>query len=482
MRTLLLAATLLALAWGALAFGGVYPWAYTPLAAACALVGTAALVRCRPSRAPIGRVAAGLAAIGLIAALQLVPLPPSVLASVSPGTDQYLRTYDFAYTLAQSGADLELDVPLPSPSRPISVAPDRTRVGLALYAAFALFLLGLTALLSVTGVRPLIRGVVFLGVALALFGTAQYVLTGGETYLVKIYGFWITQYRGAPFGPFINRNHFAGWMLMAIPLALTSALAAASTFRGGGLRSFSAWLSASSHSAEMQLMAGSGLLMALSVLMSGSRSGLASLGLAGIVAMTLVLRRQRSGRHRALTVAAVLLVALVMVGWAGVDSLVGRLGAVGADGSAGGRLQTWTDTLRMAARFPLAGAGLNAYGAAMLQFQSSNPAALHFNEAHNDYLQILAEGGLLLSAAVLFTLVAVASTVRARFQEAPREGTTYWARVGAVVGLIAIAAQSALEFSLQMPGNAALFCVLAAIALHRSPNVRTHAPGPADYT
>jgi hypothetical protein len=44
--------------------------------------------------------------------------------------------------------------------------------------------------------------------------------------------------------------------------------------------------------------------------------------------------------------------------------------------------------------------------------------------------------------------------------------------VGAVIGLVAIGLQSIFEFSLQMPGNAALFAVLAAIALHRSPNLR----------
>ena len=47
-----------------------------------------------------------------------------------------------------------------------------------------------------------------------------------------------------------------------------------------------------------------------------------------------------------------------------------------------------------------------------------------------------------------------------------------WLRVGAVIGLLSIAAQSLVEFSLQMPGNAALFALLAGIALHQSPNLR----------
>jgi hypothetical protein len=50
----------------------------------------------------------------------------------------------------------------------------------------------------------------------------------------------------------------------------------------------------------------------------------------------------------------------------------------------------------------------------------------------------------------------------------PDDPEVYWLRVGAVGGLLAIALQSLLEFSLQMPGNAALFVVLLAIALHTS--------------
>jgi O-antigen ligase len=92
---------------------------------------------------------------------------------------------------------------------------------------------------------------------------------------------------------------------------------------------------------------------------------------------------------------------------------------------------------------------------------------VYFLEAHNDYLQILAEGGLLVGLPVLVAVLIFAGDVQRRFKEAPKTGLTYWLRVGAVVGLVSVAVQSLVEFSLQMPGNAVTFVVLVAIALHR---------------
>ncbi len=54
---------------------------------------------------------------------------------------------------------------------------------------------------------------------------------------------------------------------------------------------------------------------------------------------------------------------------------------------------------------------------------------------------------------------------------------THWIRVGATTGLIAIALQSLVEFSLQMPGNAVFAVVLLALALHETPAHRRRSAG-----
>jgi O-antigen ligase len=96
----------------------------------------------------------------------------------------------------------------------------------------------------------------------------------------------------------------------------------------------------------------------------------------------------------------------------------------------------------------------------------------HLREAHNDYLQLAIEGGLLLGAPIAAAAVMFAAAVRRQFGS-PADWT-YWIRLGAVTGILAIAVQSLVEFSLQMPGNATFLAVLCALALHRrvSPPLR----------
>jgi hypothetical protein len=107
---------------------------------------------------------------------------------------------------------------------------------------------------------------------LAIF-TSTGRASGGETYLLKIYGFWQPQYRGSPFGPFVNRNHFAGWMLMVLPLAAAAAYGAAVSEQHDGLHQVVSWLSRSPVAARMQLMTLAATVMGLSVLLSSRDRG-----------------------------------------------------------------------------------------------------------------------------------------------------------------------------------------------------------------
>src|SRR5262249_36520860 len=97
--------------------------------------------------------------------------------------------------------------------------PGKTLLGLGLFAAFALFFLGLSRLLSAVGANMMVRPIVYFGFVLAIVGVVQWALTIGDPHAL-IYGFWKPKYGGPGFGPFVNPTHSPGWMLRGLPLAL----------------------------------------------------------------------------------------------------------------------------------------------------------------------------------------------------------------------------------------------------------------------
>ena len=99
----------------------------------------------------------------------------------------------------------------------------------------------------------------------------------------------------------------------------------------------------------------------------------------------------------------------------------------------------------------------------MLVYQSGS-RHFFFNHAHNEYLQIAAEGGLLVgipaALAAMAAVVAIARRLRAD------QSAMFWIRAAAVGGIVAVAVQSLFDTGLRTPANGVLFAVIAAIALH----------------
>lgn len=475
---MIVTAAVAVIVWGALAFGAVYPWAFTPLLTGCAAVGLWGIMA--PAPASLGRPAraAIMALICVMAAglLQLVPLPPGVLRTVSPATDAFLQNYDLTYALASSGGGQAVapdGLPLTPVWHPFSLAPRSTRLGLAIAAALTLLLAGLSRSLSVTGVRRLAALIVTFGVVLGLIGIVQKTVLGDHAYAgMKIYGIWSpANLLSTPFGPFINKNHFAGWMLMVIPLALGLAMGKAETGMRhvhGSWRARLLWLS-SPAGGRVQLIILAVLVMGASVLMTKSRSGMLCLGISMILVSIVARRRFGSARAgwAALGSLAVMFATLFFMAGSDVATRMADRGE-----AMNLRQDIWADSLAVVRSFPLTGTGLNTFGTAMISYQTAKPPP-HFQEAHNDYLQVLVEGGLLMALPALLAIGLAVRAIRSRFGARADDGETYWIRAGAVIGLIAIALQAGVEFSLQMPGNAALFVVLLAIAIHEPPPART---------
>jgi len=454
------AAALLALiSWGALAFGAPYPWAFVPLYAGCVAIGAGMLLQRRKTSATDFILVAALLLLGLAIGGQLLPLPATVIRWLSPETDLFLQRYTVGYAAIQR--------------HPLSIEPTATLRALVATAAFAVLLVGATRALTDTDATYVAGGALVLGAVMALAGIVQKAMWNG-----KIYGFWTPETAGDSFGPFVNRNHFAGWMLMALPLVIgyfCGRVARGMRDVKPGWRNRLIWFSSADASATI-LAGGVTVLMALALLLTMSRSGAIGLLVALLVSGFFVTRRQSSASRRTVVVAYLVFIALFAAWWTGVDRLAARF-TITEPAAETARLGIWGDTWRIATRFPLVGTGLNTFGTATLFFQTVD-LARHYAQAHNDYLQLIADGGVLVCAPAIIVAFIVAARIVRKFQHVSSDAD-YWIRIGAVTGIVAIASQEVVDFSLQMPGNAALFVVLLALAARHPGSGRSAADRPA---
>ena len=443
------------LGWGALAFGANYPWAFWPLAVAAIVCGVTGLL-ILPSQSPrltCVSFALWLTAIAVAVLLQLVPIPLDALAVVSPRANGLVSQLDVLFSTGLASRHA------------VSIAPPATLTALALFIAFAVMTLGVARAVSITGPRSLAGAIAVLGVVIALVGIVQRPFYAG-----RIYGFWTPQMPGSPFGPFVNKNHFAGWMLMALPLSfgLLCAVATRAVSRlQPDWRRRIIWLS-SAEASQTLLLASAAAVMSLSLVMTMSRSGILAIAVSFAIVSWWAIRRLPSRSTRIVAAVYLTSLTLLVVAWAGADTIAARFSTADAN-TVNDRLPIWRDTFAILRDFWLTGTGLNTYGVATLFYQTSMQG-VHLREAHNDYFQLAAEGGLLLSIPIAGALTAFAIAARREFRMS--SGSSYWIRLGAVIGLVAIALQSMVDFSLQMPGNAALCAVLCGIALHRDPRLQ----------
>jgi O-antigen ligase len=124
------------------------------------------------------------------------------------------------------------------------------------------------------------------------------------------------------------------------------------------------------------------------------------------------------------------------------------------------RRDIWRATWSMFKAHPIAGAGMGAFWAEVPVFHQAS-GALTPQQAHNDYLELLASGGIL--GAALFIWFAVALIREARRSVRNNEGFQRAVSLGAIIGLVGVAVHSIVDFGLHITINALVFVVLAGI-------------------
>ncbi len=259
---------------------------------------------------------------------------------------------------------------------------------------------------------------------------------------------------GTPFGTFVNRNHYAGMIELLAPLAVAMAAQ-----RRRGTDDDVRWL-----------YTVAAVIMLLSLALCASRGGWIAGAAGTLTAVALAVRVQRRWRRAALgSLLLIPLGVLVGVWWMGVDPLVSRLQAPGelpATADQVARNIIWKNTLTLVRERPLTGSGLGTFQIAYTRVDTSN-GVNRVEQAHNDYLQLLAETGLVGFALGMTWLGWFFRRVRHGFRSrSGKHQATEWTYIhlGAVSGCVAALVHACFDFNWQIPSNAAYFVVLAALA------------------
>ena len=447
------------LAWTLFAFGGVYTWAFLPSLIATALGALFTLLRRPAWREPSGTrlLDAALVVALVAAAFQLVPLPASLRALLSPAEADYFSRI--------------LLLPLPADHwAPLSLVPDAWLFGAGVALAAILTFWWARATLESHGVRAFVRWLAWIALAASVIALVQPALFPSG----KIYGLWTPMAQGAhPIGPIVSRNHFASWVVLVWPLLVGYLVAhGRSHWRQVAKRRMAVIMM---DTRAMWLVASIALLTA-SLLITSSRAGVMSIGLAALTLIGLSWRRTQAGGR--LGIAGLLIViALASSLWASPKGVMSRFDHAWS-GADGGRPDIWRQTRGVIARFPLTGIGLGAFDVVMPVYQQPTHTAL-INHAHNQYLHVLAEGGLLVSLPLAIALLAFAGLVRRRLRE---DGTPMvHVRDGAVAGLCGLALMSVFDVPALTPAVALTAALAAAIAVYRdSPSADPEPAGGQD--
>lgn len=439
------------LCWAPLPLASNRPWAWNLLSLLCLALATAAAMqlrnsdhglwtRLKPHRASI----ALLAIVPLWATLQTLPLPASLLASLSPGHAFVLQATQL-------------------PSATISLDAALTRqFALLGWAFWLMFVLALLLLDSPRRMRVLMFALVLSGLFQALYGSFM-TLSGLE------YGFFVpkTAYVGMATGTFVNRNHLAGYLELCLAVGIGLLIASMATQQHRRWRD--------RLRAALDTMLGPKIrlrvflaLMVVALVLTRSRMGntafFVSLPLWG---MLLMLLQRKFHRGAVVLFVSLMLVDFAIVGqWFGFDELAERLQTTSAETES--RDEVVRDSATMLRDFAVTGSGAGTWYTAFPRYRGDD-IPYFYDHAHNDYLELGSDFGVIgmaaLALSVLYALYAAMKSMALRHDQLAL-GVAF----AASMGITCLLLHSFVDFNLQIPANALLFVVLLAFA-HLSRNL-----------
>ena len=373
------------------------------------------------------------------------PLQLALLGALLLGLIQLLPLRE----VASSGAASNL-------ANTLSLDPYSTRLVLVQLATLLIYFAATLVFVdSPHRLHILVRTIMIFGFCLALFGLTQ-SFTSAPT---KVY--WIRELpQSTAFGPFINRHHFAGYMELTIALPLGLLFAGVVDKDKRLLYLFVAGL------------------MGIALVMTTSRGGIISLvaEIMFLVVVTAIWRkkeehrssRRKPSRLKPIVVRIGLATALLIGLFVGVIMLGGEfsiyrfIDSVNTDDPTTGRAHFWSVTLDIIKAHPYVGTGLGAFGVIYTKYDSRN-GLFRLEQAHNDYLQVLSDGGII-GALLALTFVVLLFYIAIKRARSTKDDFRRAVALASLSGCFAVLVHSFFDFTLHTTSNALLFLVLAALA------------------
>jgi O-antigen ligase len=387
----------------------------------------------------------------ILVIFQMIPLPAGITKALSP------KTYEIRQSLANA-------IPQSLPGRqagairnaqfPISFVPFITKIEfykwLTLIAFFLFFLHWKYFGDGFRMTNQLLLVIFLTGVFESLYGMFEFL--SGHQHILYLKGI------SSVTGTFINRNYFAGYLLMVIPLSMGFFFSREALHAGR----FKGWRQRlSSLDGKTLLIAFGIIVMILGLIFSASRMGILSL-LLSFTLISILFKNPQRGKGFSKTTILILGLALLWALWIGLDAVIGRFFNVSEDLK--WRWTVWGDTLRIVKDFPILGSGLGTFSQIFPMYKSFHIRRF-VSHAENDFLQLASEVGFIgmgiLLILFIFLFVRAVSSIRS--MSVTDSGR--YIGIGGLVGILALIFHSMVERNLQVPGNAFLFTFMWALVL-----------------
>src|SRR5690348_169525 len=326
-----------------------------------------------------------------------------------------------------------------------------TRVALMKFLACGIiFFLALQSFRNRQGARMLAWFLMSFGFVVAVFGIIQNYTSQNVLYWYRA----LTD-GGTPFGPYVNRNDFAGFIELIAPVGMCL-----SVFRG--IRR------------EQQIFVGVLTLVPIAALaLTGSRGGIVSFFCE--ILLIILIARMHKTKFQALAASMLLIIALGAGAWLGAGKILGRFRSAAAHEISSDRRVTMLEgAWHLFSAHPLTGTGLGTLVSVYPQYETYYDG-LVVDHVHNDYIELLAETGIAggICGLVFLIMLFYAAQSRLKEEQSPFSQAIHAAGIVACFGLLV---HGLVDFNFHIPANGLLFLLQVSVVL--SPTFRRRSPPP----